>query len=144
MEILFKKFKDLELDELYGILKLRHTIFVIEKKYIYQEFDELDKSSYHVFGKIDNKIISYVRLTFNKTDVKLSRFMLDKSYRDKGLSKDMFELSLKYIKKDKNIKKIKIDCQENMCLFFEKHGFVATSETYLMGNIAQVDMELQI
>lgn len=42
MEFVIKQFNELTLDELYKILKVRTSIFVVEQNCPYQELDDLD------------------------------------------------------------------------------------------------------
>jgi len=51
MDIIIKKFDELTLNELYNILKLRSEVFVVEQKCIYQDLDDVDKTSYHFLLK---------------------------------------------------------------------------------------------
>ncbi|MFN7691517.1 MAG: GNAT family N-acetyltransferase, partial [Bacteroidota bacterium] len=59
-----KAFKDLTVDELYAILQLRETVFVVEQNCIYNDIDNLDQVCYHLFSEDQNtgKIIAYTRL----------------------------------------------------------------------------------
>ena len=49
MEWKLKKFDDLTSDELYGILKLRSEVFVVEQNCVYQDLDDKNQFSYHLF-----------------------------------------------------------------------------------------------
>ena len=62
MEIIIKKFNELSLDELYEILKIRVSVFVVEQKCPYQEIDDKDKQSYHIYIKDNNQIKAYLRV----------------------------------------------------------------------------------
>ena len=46
-----KAFKDLTVDEYFEIIQLRIEIFVVEQNCPYQEVDEKDRKSFHLFGK---------------------------------------------------------------------------------------------
>ena len=64
MEFVIKQFNELTLDELYKILKVRTSIFVVEQNCPYQELDDLDQSSYHIYLEEDNQIIAYAFYIF--------------------------------------------------------------------------------
>ena len=49
MELFVKHFSELTAQELYEIYKLRVSVFVVEQKCCYQEVDDADKDSYHVW-----------------------------------------------------------------------------------------------
>ena len=49
MKLFVKHFSELTAQELYEIYKLRVSVFVVEQKCYYQEVDDADKDSYHVW-----------------------------------------------------------------------------------------------
>ncbi|NQX97320.1 MAG: GNAT family N-acetyltransferase, partial [Flavobacteriales bacterium] len=49
-----KAFKDLTVDEFFEIIHLRVAIFVVEQDCPYQEVDEKDRQSFHLFGRAAN------------------------------------------------------------------------------------------
>lgn len=57
-----KAFDELTRDELYDIYKLRAAVFVVEQKGIYQDVDDADKKSYHVFYRNDEGLQAYLRV----------------------------------------------------------------------------------
>ncbi len=63
MNLIIKRFDDLDILELYNVLKLRAEIFVVEQKCAYQDIDDKDKFAYHMFYKDDKEnIIAYLRI----------------------------------------------------------------------------------
>ena len=48
MELFVKQFEELTAGELFEILKLRVSVFVVEQKCAYQEIDDADRAAYHV------------------------------------------------------------------------------------------------
>lgn len=50
MEWSFKKFDKLRLTELYDLLKLRASVFVVEQNCPYQDLDEKDHHATHLLG----------------------------------------------------------------------------------------------
>ena len=58
-----KKFDELSPTELYDILKLRSKVFVVEQNAAYQDLDDKDQQSDHLFVQNDQSlIVSYVRI----------------------------------------------------------------------------------
>lgn len=51
-----KRFDDLSLHELYGILLLRNQVFVVEQKCPCQDIDGYDANSWHLLLKIKMEI----------------------------------------------------------------------------------------
>lgn len=49
MQMSVKSFNQLTTTELYEILKSRAAVFVVEQKCVYQDLDDLDYKSLHIF-----------------------------------------------------------------------------------------------
>ena len=60
-----KFFDELSTGELYEILKARAEIFVVEQNCVYQDLDDLDYRSLHVFCQEDGIVTAYLRAFFN-------------------------------------------------------------------------------
>ena len=52
-----KKFKELSVEELYRILELRNSVFIVEQECIYQDCDRKDLEAFHLLCIEDDKII---------------------------------------------------------------------------------------
>ncbi len=62
MELIAKHFSELSAQELYEIYKLRVSVFIVEQHSPYQDIDELDTVSYHIFFRSEDGIEAYLRL----------------------------------------------------------------------------------
>ena len=62
MDLVVKRFEELSLEEIYEILKVRVSVFVVKQNCAYQELDDKDQYSYHVFLKDDMGIKAYLRV----------------------------------------------------------------------------------
>ena len=60
-----KKWTEISLKELYGILRLRSEVFVVEQDCVYQDIDNKDQQAIHLLGYINNELIAYSRI-FNE------------------------------------------------------------------------------
>ena len=67
MSIKAKYFNELTTTELYELLKVRSEIFVVEQNCLYQDLDDIDYNSLHIFIEENNEIIAYLR-AFYKVD----------------------------------------------------------------------------
>lgn len=61
MEMKSKFFPELTTRELYEILKARAEIFVVEQNCVYQDLDDMDYQSLHVFFEEDGAVTAYLR-----------------------------------------------------------------------------------
>ena len=62
MELFVKRFEELTAGELYEILRLRVSVFVVEQQCPYQEIDGLDSQSIHVWLSDAGQIQAYLRI----------------------------------------------------------------------------------
>jgi ElaA protein len=84
MDCFLKKFNELSLDELYGIIKLRLEVFVVEQDCAYQDLDDKDQVSYHLFLKDNDEIIAVLRIipeNVSFDEMAIGRLIVKKPYR---------------------------------------------------------------
>ncbi len=143
MEFLVKEFYQLSLDELYRILQLRSEVFVVEQDCVYQDLDFKDQKSLHVFGKKNDKIITYTRV-FKPGDyfkeASIGRVVVDSKERKFGYGHDLMKASINAIKDYFNVDKITISAQVYLKKFYESHGFKKVGEEYLEDGIPHIEM----
>ena len=60
--IVAKKFYEINNQELYQILRLRSEVFVVEQDCVYQDLDNKDQISFHIFQKQKDEIVAYTRI----------------------------------------------------------------------------------
>jgi ElaA protein len=138
-----KKFNELTIEELYGILKLRNEIFVVEQQCTYQDCDDKDKSAVHLFLRDKDEFITYLRIMekgVSYNEISIGRVCVNKKYRGKGLSRAMMLEALKYIEENLNEYEVRISAQTYLIEFYKSLGFREVSEEYLEDNIPHVEM----
>ena len=99
MNIISKKFSELNTKELYEILKARAEIFIMEQNIHYQDMDNVDYNSLHCFFMRNDKVIAYLRAFYqydNKDIVRIGRVLTLK--HGNGIGRELIEKSLKAIK----------------------------------------------
>ena len=115
MKIVVKKFKELSVEEIYQILRIRSEVFVIEQKCIYQDIDGKDEKAIHMMGKNNKEIIAYTRILDRGEYYDLpsiSRVVVTKKNRGKERGKRIMEESIKYINKNLKEKSIVLAAQK--------------------------------
>lgn len=60
MGFIVKNFEELTTIELYEILKLRSEIFVVEQNCVYQDIDDIDYQSLHIFCEENHNVFAYL------------------------------------------------------------------------------------
>ena len=138
MEWKFKKFNQLSPDELYGILKLRSEVFVVEQNCVYQDLDGKDKVAYHLFLENGSDIIACLRIlpeNISYSEMAIGRVIVKKSYRSQGLSKIMMKKAINFIVQDLGKTKIRLSGQAYLTDFYISFGFKKVSGEYLEDGI---------
>lgn len=138
MEWKFKKFNQLTLDELYGVLQLRSEVFVVEQDCPYQDLDGKDKVAYHLFLEDNNEIVAVLRIlpeNVSYEEMAIGRVIVKKSYRGRGISKVMMKKAIDFIIKDLGRNKIRLSGQAYLTDFYISLGFKKVSDEYLEDGI---------
>lgn len=139
-----KWFDELTNAELYEILKSRAAIFVKEQKISYVDEDDIDYESLHCFFHDGGKAIAYLRAyrdsSGDENAVKFGRVLT--LAHGQGIGSELVRQSVAAAKEKFGCKKIKIAAQKHAERFYQRLGFIATSDEYLEEGIVHVDMEL--
>ena len=138
-----KKFQELELKEIYKILKMRNEVFIVEQQCAYQDCDGKDENSYHLYLEEDNIIISYLRILkrgVSYDEVSIGRVLVNKNHRGKGISREMMLKAIRFIEEELNETEIRIQAQAYLVNFYRSFGFKEVSAEYLEDNIPHIDM----
>ncbi len=144
MKFISKKFDELTTKELYEIIKARLQIFVVEQEIIYQDLDDYDYNCLHCFILDDNsKVLACLRAYYidDKT-IKIGRVLSIE--HGKGLGSVLMSKSLDAIKEKMPCSKACISAQKYAVGFYQKHGFIVTSDDFLEEGIVHVNMELNL
>ena len=143
MHIEVKKFKELTVHELYGLLQLRSEVFVVEQDCVYQDLDGKDKKAIHVIGKKNNVIVAYTRI-FSPGDyfkeASIGRVVVKKSERQYGYGKVIMKASIKAVEEQLNTTKIRLSAQTYLLKFYNSLGFTTEGEGYLEDGIPHISM----
>lgn len=142
-----KKFSELSIEELYQILRLRSEVFVVEQNCVYQDLDNKDQISVHIFIKEKNEIVAYTRI-FKSGDYyknpSIGRVVVSKKKRGKELGKKIMISSIDYIKENLKSDKIELSAQKYLDKFYKDLGFYKIGEDYLEDGIPHQRMIKEI
>ncbi|MGV3697761.1 GNAT family N-acetyltransferase [Flavobacterium sp.] len=139
-----KRFEALSATELYDVLQLRTEVFVVEQNCVYQDIDGKDLKALHLIGEDDGKTVAYARLFKPKDyfdEASIGRVVVKQSYREKKLGHILMREAIYFVKSQFNQTKITISAQLYLKKFYESHGFIQTSETYLEDDIPHIQMK---
>ena len=138
-----KRFNELSLEELYGILRVRSEVFVTGQKCLYVDPDGKDLDSVQVFASIGERIIGCLRIYWKEPGVlQIGRVAVIESQRGRGIGKQMMWQAIDYITENLLEEKIYLEAQTYAIGFYEKLGFKVISGEFLDEGIPHKGMEL--
>ena len=141
MEIIAKKFSKLTPSELYGILQLRAKVFVVEQNCVYNDLDGVDEEAYHVFAVDGGQIVGCLRVIDKGkrlSEVSLGRIV--SASRLKGVGSMLVKKGEEIAREVFGATRIMVGAQVQARAFYEKQGFVKTSDVYLEDGIPHIYM----
>lgn len=113
-------------------------MFVVEQNCPYQDLDDKDQSSYHLFLEDNGQIIAVLRIlpeNIAYKEMAIGRLIVKKSYRGKGISRKMMVRAMEFITEDLGKDKIRLSGQAYLSDFYQSLGFKKVSEMYLEDGI---------
>ena len=143
MKLVAKYFEELSTTELYEILKSRAEIFVVEQNCVYQDLDDKDYKSLHVFYESKGKVVAYLR-AFVKDEKVVQMGRVLTLEHGKGLGGRLIKEGIKLIKEKMKSECIYIEAQCYAIGFYEREGFKICSEEFLEDGIPHVQMILDL
>tara|TARA_B100001093_G_scaffold458019_1_gene470158 strand:- start:944 stop:1399 length:456 start_codon:yes stop_codon:yes gene_type:complete len=140
-----KHFNDLTPDEIYEMYVLRQKVFVVEQNCAYQDADDKDRYSYHLFGYTSDSLSAYLRIlppntSFN--EVSIGRVLISKENRNLGIGKKLMRKGIKESYRIFSTKTIRISAQTYLIKFYESLGFIQINKPYLEDDILHIEMLL--
>ncbi len=140
--VLHKKlFRELTVDELYEILRVRAEVFVVEQDCVYQDMDGDDQVSVHLWLTDGGKVVALCRVCPAGThmeEVSIGRVITTE--RGKGYGKRIMLEGIKVAQEHFNAKRIDIEAQEYARGFYEQVGFRQSSEPFILDGIPHIRM----
>ena len=138
-----KSFSELSPSALYGILKLRSEVFVVEQQCIFLDMDDKDQESRHVMGRLNDELVATCRILppgLAYDEPSIGRVVGSPRYRGKGAGIALMENAIQETMRLYETLPIKIGAQLYLKRFYESFGFVQCSETYMEDDIPHIKM----
>lgn len=145
MELFVRRFDELDIHDLYEIMKLRCDVFIVEQECHYEDIDGRDINAIHVYLKDDNEIVGYLRILDKGVlfkEVSIGRVIAKR--RRVGIGSELLKAGLKAAKKYYNADKIKIEAQVYAKSFYERVGFKVCGAEFLEDGIPHVPMVVEL
>ncbi|HMU68852.1 MAG TPA: GNAT family N-acetyltransferase [Chitinophagales bacterium] len=147
MEQLFwkiKSFHQLNISELYGILRLRQEVFAVEQNCVYLDVDGKDQFCDHLFGVDDaGRVIACCRIVQPGTsypEVSIGRVATHPEHRGAGYGKQVMDKAISFIEDRYGKVPVRIEAQYYLEKFYIDYGFEAVGDVYLLDGIEHREM----
>jgi len=141
-----KSFDELNINELYDLLKLRSEVFVVEQNCVYQDIDDKDIKGTHFFGQDGSDLIAYLRVmevgVLYPNYISIGRVVVKQTHRNKKLGNEILAKAIDFCRKKFPKTPIKISAQTHLKSFYNQLGFEFKGEAYLEDGIPHCAMYL--
>lgn len=145
MKLVVKRFRELSTEELFAIMKLRVSVFVVEQKCPYQEVDDADLAAYHVWLEDEAGIQAYARVLpkgVPLAEVSIGRVIAVK--RRCGLGSQIVAAAVRVAGEKFSPERIILEAQVYARSLYEKIGFRPSSEVFLEDGIPHIQMTMEM
>ncbi|MGB6151276.1 MAG: GNAT family N-acetyltransferase [Pricia sp.] len=143
IQVQVKAFDELTTQELYGLLRLRSDVFVVEQDCVYPDLDGKDHKALHLIGWKDGDIVAYARI-FKAGDyadeASIGRVVVKKGQRKFGYGKEIMKDAIHAIEKHFNDVVIRVSAQMYLERFYHELGFNQVGDGYLEDGIPHIGM----
>ncbi|GIM90475.1 GNAT family N-acetyltransferase [Paractinoplanes toevensis] len=131
-------FADLDTTTLYGILKLRSDVFVVEQDCVYPDLDgrDTEPGTRHVWFERDGEIRAYLRVLQDGETQRIGRVVTAPKARGTGLAARLVEEALTIIGNRPSA----LEAQAYLANFYAKFGFQQTGPEYIEDGIPHIPM----
>ena len=136
-----KTFKQLTVDELYELLRVRTEVFVVEQDCVYQDMDGDDKEAIHVWLTEGDKVVALARVCpagVHLPTISIGRVIT--TVRGEGYGKQIMLAAIDVAVDHFGATSIDIEAQEYAKGFYESVGFKQTSDTFMLDGIPHIKM----
>jgi len=136
-----KTFSELTNEELYVLLRIRSEVFVVEQNCVYQDLDNDDQMSVHLWLTEDDNVVALCRVCPAGThmeEVSIGRVITVE--RGKGYGKRIMLEGIQAAREYFGAKRIDIEAQEYARGFYEQVGFRQSSEPFILDGIPHIKM----
>ena len=141
-ELHVKRFDELTNKELYELLRIRSSVFIVEQNCVYQDLDQLDYTATHLWITKGENTIAMCRICPPGTYMEaLSLGRIISTERGKGYGMLMVKAALDVAKENfPDSPYIEIKAQTDKAEFYEKFGFKSTSDPFMFEGLSHTYM----
>lgn len=129
-------------NELKKAFSVRLRVFVREQGVPREvELDRDDRRAAHFLAYLDGRVVGTARLVIKGGEAKIGRMAVLKSYRGKGIGKELLKRSVRLAHR-RRVRRIFLHAQVPVVGFYEKRGFRCIGRVFMEAGIAHRKMVL--
>jgi len=139
-------FDELSARELHDILQVRAAVFVVEQKCAFQDVDGADPHSWHLVGRMGDRIVAYCRLVapgIKYPEPSIGRVITPMDARRTGAGRALMREAIAKAEALWPEHQLRIGAQMYLERFYGEFGFVRSSEPYDEDGILHIEMTRQ-
>ncbi|MGO1880135.1 MAG: GNAT family N-acetyltransferase [Microbacterium gubbeenense] len=123
---------------LYGILRLRADVFVVEQECPYPDLDgrDLEDGALQLWIEEDGRVLATARLLSEGDDRRIGRVVTSRDARRSGYAAQVLAEAMRLAEG----RAIRIDAQSHLEFWYARFGFVVTGPEFLEDGIPHVPM----
>ncbi len=143
MDWYLKPFNALTVPELHSIYKARCEVFIVEQHCPYQDIDDFEPASLHLFAMEEDVLAAYCRLVpkgVRFPEASIGRVITTPTFRRGGWGRQLMTRAIAHITNEWHETQIRISAQAYLQTFYESFGFVVVSDLYREDDIPHFDM----
>lgn len=144
MRWVLSEFHELDVNELYAILKLRQEVFIVEQSCPYLDADGFDAQATHLYARSDGgDVVACARLFApgrKHECAVIGRVVTAPSVRRTGLGRELMRRAISAIEDQHGHGPIWLGAQKYLERFYASLGFVRDGEDYLEDGIPHLPM----
>lgn len=136
-------FAELDVHQLYAMLRLRQDVFIVEQECIYRDLDDLDQRATHMLCWRDQELLAYQRCLppgLSYTQSSLGRITVAPEGRGLQLGRELVKRGIDYNSQQWPEQDIKIGAQAHLEDFYRSLGFKLAGEAYIEDGIPHIHM----
>jgi ElaA protein len=136
-------FAELTPHEVYDLMQLRASVFVLEQQCLYQDMDNQDHYAHHLLGTQDGILLACARLFApgqRCEEASIGRVATAMACRRTGAGKRLMEEAIEAVSRLWGPVPIRIGAQKYLQAFYESFGFQRAGEDYLEDGIPHLPM----
>jgi ElaA protein len=146
MQFDWRRFDELERDQLYALLAFRQSVLVVEQSSPYPDLDFVDQVADHLLATDNGTLVGYARChppLPGMTDASFGRLVVAQSYRRTGLGKELVRRLIARLAEG-SCPNVRIGAQLYLEDFYARFSFKRDGEPYDDAGVPHVNMRLRL